>query len=94
MTMALRDFYEEDTLRMIDATESKSIREWEKMYPNLWLFIEVTREDESEVYEGKLVATAKDPLEFLELDKTYSGRGIVTLETRGDHSEPQPAFVG
>lgn len=92
--MAFSESYQEHTLRMIDATESKPIREWELLYPDVWLFIEVTREDESEVYEGKLVATAKDPLEFLELDKLYSERGVVTLETRGDYSEPQPAFVG
>jgi len=92
--MALKELDQEHTLRMIDATESRPIREWERLYPDVWLFIEVTREDESVVFEGKLVATAKDPLEFFELDESYSGRGIVTLETRGDYSEPQPAFVG
>ena len=82
------------TLRRIDATESKPIRDWERQYADLWLFIEVTREDEWEVHEGKLVATAEDPFEFLELDHRYHERGIVTLETRGDYCEPQPAFVG
>lgn len=82
------------TLRIVNAEQSKPIGEWETMYPDLWLFIEVTREDEWEVYEGKLVATAEDPIAFVEIGKSYSDRGIVNLTTRGIYTEPQPAFVG
>ncbi|HSO75368.1 MAG TPA: hypothetical protein VLU47_11070 [Blastocatellia bacterium] len=92
--MAVIAIEQKPTLRRVDAAERRAIREWEHLYPDLWLFIEVTHEDEWGVYEGKLVATAEDPFEFLELDKSYSASGIVTLETHGEYSEPQPAFVG
>lgn len=82
------------SLRFINSTESRSIDEWEQLYPDLWLFIEVTREDEWEVYEGRLVATADDPIAFVEVGKSYSDRGIVNLTTRGVYTESQPAFVG
>jgi len=46
------------------------------------------------VYEGKLIATAVDPMELVDIGRSYDERGIVTLEIRGEYTEPQPAFVG
>ncbi|HWC76817.1 MAG TPA: hypothetical protein VG778_05115, partial [Blastocatellia bacterium] len=80
------------TLKMIDSTDSKPIAEWERLYPDLWLFIEVTNEDEWEPYEGRLVCTAKESLEFVEIAKSYHERGVSNLTTRGDYTEPQPAL--
>jgi hypothetical protein len=72
---------------MINSDEIKTIREWEQMYPRLWLFIEVTREDIHDIYEGKLIATAEDPMELVEIGKLYDERHIVNLTTRGDVPE-------
>ena len=88
------DLKRKGLLRIINSDECRPIEEWERFYPDLWLFIEVTREDEWEVYEGKLVATAEDPIAFVEIGKSYSDGGIVNLTTRGIYTEPQPAFVG
>lgn len=82
------------TLQVVNADEIKPIQVWEQTYPDLWMLIEVTRHDDWEVYEGKLIATAVDPMELVELARSYDERGIVTLSTRGDYTEPQPAFVG
>jgi hypothetical protein len=85
---------EKTTLRMVNAKESKPIEEWQQLYPDLWLLIEVTKEDIWEVYEGKLIAAAEDSMDLVEIGKEYDERGIVTLQARGDYAEPQPAFVG
>ena len=42
------------TLRVVNAEEIKPIQVWERLYPDLWMLIEVTSHDEWEVYEGKL----------------------------------------
>ena len=81
------------TLQVINSAEVREIEEWERRYPDKWLFIEVTREDEWEVYEGKLVAIADDSIEFVEIGKSYHDRGISNLTTRGVYTEPQPAFI-
>ena len=81
------------TLRIINADEVKTIQDWEKAYPEVWLFIEVTREDSWEVYDGKLVASAEDPMEFLEVDREYNARGIVTLTTKGISVGEPPTVV-
>jgi hypothetical protein len=84
---------EKPTLRIINAQENKTIEEWESLYPETWLFIEVTREDLWEVYEGKLVATAADPMEFVEIGQDYRKRQIVNLTTRSVPTAPQSAGV-
>lgn len=86
-------FEPETTLQMVNSKESKAISEWEQLYPDRWLFIEVTREDEWEVYEGKLIAAAEDSMEFLELAKSYDENDIVSLVTRGIYTKPQPALA-
>ena len=81
---------EKPTLRMINAKEAKTIEEWKRLHPELALFIEVTKEDYSRVYEGKLIATAENSVEFLDPDKEYERRGIVGLTAYGDPIDPRP----
>lgn len=38
----------------------KTIREWESQYPDTWILLEVTREDNAEPVRAKLVAAARD----------------------------------
>lgn len=75
---------EKPTLRMINADQAEPIEEWQRLYPELALFIEVTKEDFSKIYEGKLVATAENSIEFLDLHQDFRRRNIVNLTTYGD----------
>jgi hypothetical protein len=81
---------EKPTLQMVNADKPRSIAEWRRLYPELALFIEVTKEDFSQVYEGKLVATAERSVEFLDLDKEYDRLGLVSLTAYGEPLDPRP----
>ena len=81
---------EKPTLQMINADEAKPIEEWQRLYLELALLIEVTKEDFSKIYEGKLIATAESSIEFLDLDKECERSGIVTLTAYGDPIDPRP----
>ena len=81
---------EKPTLRMINAEKAYPIETWQGLYPGRALFIEVTKEDFSKIYEGKLIATAENSIEFLGLDKEYERRGVVTLTDYGDPLDPRP----
>ena len=81
---------EKPTLRMINAEDAKTIEEWKELYPERALFIEVTKEDYSKIYEGKLIATAESSIEFLDLHRDYGQRGIVNLTTYGNPLDEQP----
>ncbi len=84
---------ERPTLRIINSTETKPIKEWEEMYPELWLLIEVTREDTHQIYEGKLIAAAENSIEFLEIKNDLRRKGAINLTTRGVFPGPQPIVV-
>lgn len=84
---------EKPTLRMIKSPESKMIEEWEQLYPELWLFIEVTREDVHQIYEGKLIATAENSIEFLDLGREYDEKQIVNYRTQGVSLFERPLLV-
>ena len=81
---------EKPTLQIINANQAKPIEEWQRLYPELALFIEVTKEDFSKIYEGKLIATAERLIEFLDLDKEYKQRGVAILIAYGDPIDPRP----
>lgn len=81
---------EKPTLRMINADEAKTIEEWQELYPEQALFIEVTKEDFSKIYEGRLIATAGSSIEFLDLRKDCRERGIVNLTTYGNPIDKRP----
>lgn len=81
---------EKPTLRMINAEETKTIDEWKELYPERALFIEVTKEDFSKIYEGKLIATAENSIEFLDLHQEYGRNGTVNLTTFGNPIGKQP----
>jgi hypothetical protein len=83
----------EVTLQMINAHESAPIAEWRAAFPDAWLLLEVTREDEREVYEGKLLATAEDPMEFLPLKKAMRAQNTINYTTKGVSTKSQPAIV-
>ena len=76
----------------MNSEQIKAIAEWEAAYPETWLLIEVTREDFSQVYEGKLLALAESPVEFIELKKSLRQQKIVNLTTRGETQGEQPAI--
>lgn len=91
--MSITMIAEKKTLQMVNSEESKPVAEWKALYPNFCLFIEVTLETEWEVYEGRLIATAEDSIEFADLGKAYDERGQVSLTTWGSEVRPQTEWV-
>jgi hypothetical protein len=76
---------EKPTLRFVNSNEIRPIDVWENIYKNVWLFIEVTGGDAWDGYQGKLIATADDPIEFVKLGKDYRKRRVLNLTTRGEY---------
>lgn len=71
----------------------KSIREWENQYPDTWILLEVTEQDDEEPVRGKLIATARNPEDLQETWKLHRNKGILTMLTYGPPLEPRPEVV-
>jgi hypothetical protein len=61
----------------------KTIREWEGQYPDTWLLLKVTAEDEGEPIRGVLIAMAADPEDFQEVWRSCRNQGMLTMLTYG-----------
>jgi hypothetical protein len=71
----------------------KTIREWETLYPDTWILLEVTEQANDEPIRGKVIATARDPEEFQREWKKYRARGVLTMLTFGPPLHPGPSVV-
>jgi hypothetical protein len=71
----------------------KKVVEWEKAYPDAWILLEVTEEDDGEPVRGKLIATARDPEELQKAWKSHRTKGLLTMLTYGPPLKPGPAVV-
>ena len=69
------------------------IQIWEAQYPDTWLLLEITGEDEGEPLCGRLLATATDPDEIQEVWHTARAQGLLTMPTYGHPQEPRPEVV-
>ena len=81
--MSVTEIKHPKTLTMINSTEAKSPAEWEALYPGLWMILEVTDEDECQVYKARLIATAEHDMELVDIARAYIQRGVVHMFTRG-----------
>src|SRR5262252_1303866 len=71
----------------------QSIQAWEAQYPETWILLEITAEDEGEPMRGVLIATADDPNEVQAVWKSYRDKGVLTMLTYGCRREPHPEVV-
>jgi hypothetical protein len=69
------------------------IQAWEAQFPETWILLEITEEDEGEPVRGVLLATADDPNEVQAVWKSYRDKGVLTMLTYGCRREPHPEVV-
>jgi hypothetical protein len=80
-------------LRRKNGAAEKTIREWEKLYPDTWILLEVTEQTNDEPLRGKVIATARDPEAFQRQWEKYREKGVLTMLTFGPPLQPGPAVV-
>src|SRR3989442_3825128 len=82
--------------RRSEATPPQGVRPiqtWEAQYPDTWILLEITEEDEGEPMQGRLLATADDPGELQEVWQAARAKGVLTMLTYGPPREPHPQAV-
>ncbi len=79
--------------QIIDAQEERSLEEWQQLYPDLWLLLEVTEEEEREPRKGRLVAVDPDDVNLVPLWQEYGRQGKITAMIHGVYTEAGPTVV-
>ncbi len=86
----------DSTLTLYEGQEELTPVEWEEHYVDAWLLLQITAEDEAgEPVRARLIAVTTDPQTdaFQRLWRSYADRGVLTLFTHSQYSEPRPAVV-
>jgi len=72
---------------------AQPIHVWEAQYPDTWILLEITEEDEGEPISGLLLATATNVGDLQDIWRAYNDKGVLTMLTYGCPSEPHPKVV-
>lgn len=80
-------------LQMVNAREEHSLAEWQQLYPDLWLLIEVSREEDGEPLNGRLMAVAAEDMDLVEAWQLVTEQGKVAAILHGVYSETGPTVV-
>jgi hypothetical protein len=79
--------------QVINAQEERPLAEWQQLYPDLWLLVEVTEEDEWEPVKGRLIAVDSDDMNLVPVRQEYGRQGKITAMIHGVYTEPGPTVV-
>jgi len=75
-------------LQIIESQDEHSIEEWQQLYPDLWLLLEVTEEDVWEIYKARLIAVSPVDMDLVPLRQEYERKGKTTGLFHGLYTEP------
>jgi hypothetical protein len=89
----LQSLYEPSEPQMIESQDERPIAEWQQLYPDLWLLLEITEEDEWEIRKARLIAVDPDDMNFVPLLQEYSRQGKITGMFHGVYTKPGPSVV-
>lgn len=80
-------------LKVINAQEERPLGEWQQLYPDLWLLLEVTEEDEGEPRKGRLIAVDPEDVNLVPLWQEWEQQGKITAMIHGAYTEAGPTVV-
>jgi len=79
--------------QVINAEEERTLAEWQQLYPDLWLLLEITEEDGGEPLKSRLIAVDPDDMSLVPLWQEYGRQGKITGMFHGIYTELGPTVV-
>ena len=80
-------------LHIINAPEERSIAAWQQLYPDRWLLLEITQEEDGEPLAGRLIAVAAEDMSLVPLWQAHAQQGKITAMLFGHSTEAGPTVV-
>ena len=78
---------------LIDASEDCMLAVWQERYPDRWLLVEVTGEDDGEPLTGRLLAVAATDIALVPLWQAHTQQGKIIALLYGRSTEAGPMVV-
>ena len=78
---------------LIDTSEDCTLAGWQERYPDRWLLVEVTGEDDGEPLTGRLLAVAATDMALVPLWQAHTQQGKIVALLYGRSTEAGPMVV-
>jgi hypothetical protein len=78
---------------LIDASEDCTLAVWQERYPDRWLLVEVTGEEDGEPRTGRLLAVATTDMALVPLWQAYTQQGKIMALLYGRSTAAGPTVV-
>ena len=78
---------------VIHTPEDRALAVWQDRYPDHWLLVEVTREEDGEPLTGRLLATASTDMALVPLWQAHTRQGKIMALLYGRSAEAGPMVV-
>jgi hypothetical protein len=78
---------------VIHAPEERALAVWQEIYPDRWLLVEVTHEEDGEPLTGRLLAVASTDMALVPLWQAHAQQGKITALLYGRLTDPGPTVV-
>jgi len=80
-------------LHLMNAPEERSIAVWQQRYPDRWLLLEITQEEDGEPRAGRLLTVAAEDISLVPLWQARARQGKITAMLFGHSPEAGPTVV-
>jgi hypothetical protein len=78
---------------LIDASEECTLTVWQERYPDRWLLVEVTGEEDGEPLTGRLLAVAATDMALVPLWQAHTQQGKIMALLYGRSTAAGPTVV-
>ena len=78
---------------VINAPEECALAAWQELYPERWLLVEVTHEEDGEPLAGRLLAVAFTDMALMPLWEAHTQQGKITALLYGRLTDAGPTVV-
>ena len=80
-------------LEVMDTLEDRALTVWQEHYPDRWLLVEVTGEEDGEPLTGRLLAVASTDMALVPLWQAHTQQGKIIALLYGRSTKAGPLVV-
>jgi nicotinamidase-related amidase len=78
---------------VMNTPEERTLAAWQDLYPDRWLLVEVTHEEDGEPFTGRLLAVASTDIALVPLWQAHTQQGKITALLYGRLTDAGPTVV-
>jgi hypothetical protein len=79
--------------KVMHTSEDRALAAWQELYPDRWLLLEITHEEDGEPLTGRLLAVVSTDIALVRLWQEHTRQGKITALLYGRSTDAGPTVV-